>query len=138
MYPGATAQDVADAVAAPIEAQLSGLQGLLYFTSANASDGTMFLQIYFDVGRSQDLAAVDVQNAVQLAQPQLPDAVRQNGITILKANSDILAVVGLTLSLGAERTRLGPTVALAAFRPRDTVETLVARTAERNSGTPYG
>jgi hydrophobe/amphiphile efflux-1 (HAE1) family protein len=98
VYPGATAQDVADAVAAPIEAQLSGLQGLLYFTSANASDGTMFLQIYFDVSRSQDLAAVDVQNAVQLAQPQLPDAVRQNGITILKANSDILAVVALTSS----------------------------------------
>ena len=98
VYPGATAQDVADAVAAPIEAQLSGLQGLLYFTSANASDGSMFLQIYFDVSRPQDLAAVDVQNAVQLAQPQLPDAVRQNGVTILKANSDILAVVALSSS----------------------------------------
>jgi multidrug efflux pump subunit AcrB len=48
------------------------------------------------VSRSQDLAAVYVQNAVQLAQPQLPDAVRQNGITILKANSDILAVVALS------------------------------------------
>jgi multidrug efflux pump len=98
VYPGATAQDVADAVAAPIEEQLSGLQGLLYYTSANASDGSMFLQIYFDVSRSQDLAAVDVQNAVQLAQPQLPDAVRQNGITVLKANSDILAVVALSSS----------------------------------------
>ncbi|HUL02902.1 MAG TPA: multidrug efflux RND transporter permease subunit [Gemmatimonadales bacterium] len=96
VYPGATAQDVSDAVAAPIEAQLSGLQGLLYYSSANASDGTMFLQIYFDVSRSQDLAAVDVQNVVSLAQPQLPDAVRQNGITILKANTDILAVVALT------------------------------------------
>ncbi|HUK63682.1 MAG TPA: efflux RND transporter permease subunit, partial [Dongiaceae bacterium] len=96
VYPGATAQDVADAVAAPIEAQLSGLQGLLYYSSANASDGTMFLQIYFDVSRSQDLAAVDVQNVVALAQPQLPDAVRQNGITILKANTDILAVVALS------------------------------------------
>ncbi len=96
VYPGATAQDVADAVAAPIEQQLSGLQGLLYYTSANASDGSMLLQIYFDVSRSQDLAAVDVQNAVQLAQPQLPAPVRQNGITILKANTDILAVVALS------------------------------------------
>jgi hydrophobe/amphiphile efflux-1 (HAE1) family protein len=95
-YPGATAEDVAEAVAAPIEAQLSGLQGLLYYSSANASDGTMSLQIYFDVNRSQDLAAVDVQNAVKLAEPQLPDAVRQNGITILKANTDILGVVALT------------------------------------------
>jgi len=94
-YPGATAEDVAEAVAAPIEQQLSGLQGLLYYSSANASDGTMSLQIYFDVTRSQDLAAVDVQNAVKLAEPQLPDAVRQNGITILKANTDILGVVAL-------------------------------------------
>jgi len=96
VYPGATAQDVADAVAGPIEEQLSGLQGLLYYSSANASDGSMGLSIYFDVDRSQDLAQVDVQNAVQVATPQLPDAVRQNGLVILKANSDILAVVGLT------------------------------------------
>ena len=50
---------------------------------------------HFDVSRNQDLAAVDVQNAVKLAEPQLPDAVRTNGITILKANTDILAVVAL-------------------------------------------
>jgi multidrug efflux pump len=98
VYPGATAQDVAEAVAAPIEQQLSGLQGMLYYTSANASDGTMSLSIYFDVNRNQDLAAVDVQNAVQLASPQLPAAVRQLGISIIKANSDILGVVGLSSS----------------------------------------
>src|SRR5690242_14579742 len=97
-YPGATAEDVAEAVAAPIEAQLSGLQGLLYYSSANASDGTMSLQIYFDVNRSQDLAAVDVQNAVKLAEPQLPEAVRTNGITIIKANTDILAALALRSS----------------------------------------
>jgi hydrophobe/amphiphile efflux-1 (HAE1) family protein len=96
VYPGATAKDVADAVAGPLEQQLSGLQDLLYYSSANAGDGTMGLQVYFDVDRNQDLAAVDVQNAAQLAQPQLPEAVRQTGVTILKANSDILAVVGLT------------------------------------------
>jgi len=98
VYPGATAQDVAEAVAAPIEQQLSGLQGMLYYTSANAGDGTMSLTIYFDVNRNQDLAAVDVQNAVQLASPQLPAAVRQLGISIIKANSDILGVVGLSSS----------------------------------------
>ena len=98
VYPGATAQDVAEAVAAPIEEQLSGLQGMLYYTSANASDGTMTLSIYFDVTRNQDLAAVDVQNAVQLASPQLPAAVRQNGISIIKANTDILGVVALSSS----------------------------------------
>src|SRR5512146_1361507 len=97
-YPGATAQDVADAVAAPIEEQLSGLQGLLYYSSSNASDGSMNLSITFDVSRDQDLAATDVQNAVQLALPRLPDAVRENGITILKANPDILGVMALTSS----------------------------------------
>ncbi|HVZ48979.1 MAG TPA: multidrug efflux RND transporter permease subunit [Gemmatimonadaceae bacterium] len=95
VYPGATAQDVAEAVAAPIEQQLSGLQGMLYYTSANSSDGSMTLQIAFDVTRSQDLAAVDVQNAVKLAEPQLPDATRQIGVTVVKANTDILAVLAL-------------------------------------------
>jgi multidrug efflux pump len=98
VYPGATAQDVAEAVAAPIEEQLSGLQGLLYYSSANASDGSMSLGITFDVDRDQDLAAIDVQNAVQLALPRLPESVRQNGITILKANPDILGVVALSSS----------------------------------------
>jgi len=96
VYPGATAQDVAEAVAAPIEEQLGGLQGMLYYTSANGSDGSMNLSVYFDVSRDQDLAEVDVENAVQLAEPQLPASVRQNGISILKANTDILGVVGLT------------------------------------------
>lgn len=95
-YPGATAQDVAEAVAAPIEQQLSGLQGMLYYSSANSSDGSMTLQIAFDVTRSQDLAAVDVQNAVKLAEPQLPEATRQIGVTVVKANSDILGVLALT------------------------------------------
>ncbi|HEY2825901.1 MAG TPA: efflux RND transporter permease subunit, partial [Gemmatimonadales bacterium] len=95
-YPGATAEDVAEAVAAPIEQQMSGLQGLLYYSSANASDGSLALSLSFDVTRNQDLAAVDVQNAMKLAEPQLPDQVRQNGISIIKANTDILAVVALT------------------------------------------
>ncbi|HXC24930.1 MAG TPA: multidrug efflux RND transporter permease subunit [Gemmatimonadaceae bacterium] len=96
VYPGASALDVASAVAAPIEQQLAGLDGLLYFKSSNASDGSMNLSAFFDISRSQDLAAVDVQNALQVAEPQLPDAVRQYGITIKKANPDILLVAALT------------------------------------------
>jgi multidrug efflux pump len=94
-YPGASSEDAAQAVAAPIEEQLSGLQGMLYYASSNSSDGSTTITVTFDVSRSQDLAAVDVQNAVKLAEPQLPDAVRTNGITILKANTDILCVVAL-------------------------------------------
>ena len=97
-YPGASSEDAAQAVAAPIEEQLAGLQGLLYFASSNSSDGSTTITVTFDVSRNQDLAAVDVQNAVKLAEPQLPEAVRTNGITILKANTDILAVVSLQSS----------------------------------------
>jgi multidrug efflux pump len=96
VYPGATAEDVANAVAAPIEQQLSGLDGLLYFKSSNSSDGTMSLQVYFDLSRDLDLAAVDVQNQVSVAQPQLPQEVVRQGITITKAQTDILAVVALS------------------------------------------
>jgi len=94
-YPGATAEDVAQAVAAPIEQQLSGLDGLLYFKSSNASDGTMSLSVYFDISRNVDLAAVDVQNQVALAQPQLPQEVVRQGITVKKAQTDILLVAAL-------------------------------------------
>jgi len=96
VYPGATAEDVAKAVAAPIEQQLSGVQGLLYFKSSNSSDGTMNLQVYFDLSRDLDLAAVDVQNQVNVAEPQLPQEVVRQGITITKSQTDILAVLALS------------------------------------------
>jgi hypothetical protein len=98
VYPGASAQDVATSVAAPIEQQLAGLDGLLYYKSSNSSDGVMNLSVTFDISRDQDLAAVDVQNAIAVAEPQLPASVRQNGITVTKANADILMVGALTSS----------------------------------------
>lgn len=96
IYPGATAEDVAQAVAAPIEQQLSSMDGLLYFKSSNGSDGTMNLSIFFDISRDQDLAAVDVQNQVKLAEPQLPEEVRRQGITVKKSQPDILLMIALT------------------------------------------
>jgi multidrug efflux pump len=95
VYPGATAEDVAEAVAAPIEQQLSSMDGLLYFKSSNGSDGTMNLSIYFDISRDQDLAAVDVQNQVKLAEPQLPEEVRRQGITVKKSQPDVLLMIAL-------------------------------------------
>jgi len=96
VYPGATAQDVADAVAAPIEQQLSGMEGLLYFKSANSSDGVMNLSVFFDVSRNPDLAAVDVQNQIALAEPQLPQEVVRNGITVRKRQTAFLVVLALS------------------------------------------
>ena len=95
-YPGATAEDVAQAVAAPIEQQLSGLDGLLYYRSSNSSNGVMNLQVFFDIGRDQDIAAVDVQNAIKVAEPQLPEEVRRQGVVIRKAQTDILLVASVT------------------------------------------
>src|SRR5207253_145888 len=92
VYPGATAQDVAAAVAAPIEQQLSGLDGLLYFKSSNSSAGVMNLSVFFDVSRNPDLAAVDVQNQIALAEPPLPQEVVRNGITVQKRQTSILVV----------------------------------------------
>ena len=97
-FPGATSEDAAQAVAAPIEEQLASLQGMLYYSSTSSADGTAAIAVTFDLSRNQDLAAVDVQNAEKLAEPQLPDAVRTNGVTILKANTDILGIVALQSS----------------------------------------
>jgi len=96
VYPGASAEDVAQAVAAPIEQQLSGLDGLLYYQSANSNSGVMSMSVYFDISRDQDLAAVDVQNAVKLAEPQLPEEVRRQGVVVQKSvRANILMVVAL-------------------------------------------
>jgi hydrophobe/amphiphile efflux-1 (HAE1) family protein len=96
VYPGASAEDVANAVAAPIEQQLAGLDGLLYYKSSNSGDGVMNLSIYFDISRNQDLASIDVKNAISVVEPQLPPSVRQIGITITKANADLMLAGALT------------------------------------------
>src|SRR5690606_31951658 len=77
------------------EQQLSGLDGLLYFQSTNSSDGVMSLNVTFDISRDQDLAAVDVQNAIKVAEPLLPEEVRRNGIVVTKAQADILFATAL-------------------------------------------
>src|SRR2546428_855248 len=96
VYPGATAQDVADAVAAPIEQQLSGMQGLLYFKSANSSDGVMNLSVYFDISRNPDLAAVDVPNQIPRAQSQLPQEVVRNASVVKTRPTAFLVVLALS------------------------------------------
>jgi multidrug efflux pump len=95
-YPGATAEQVCTAVAAPIEQQLPGIQGLKYYKTSCGSDGSLAIQAYFDISRDLDLAAVDVQNRVQIATPQIPRQAQQLGITVLKAQTDILMGIAFT------------------------------------------
>jgi multidrug efflux pump len=92
-FPGASAQVVADTVAAPIEQQVNGVPGMLYMSSQSGNDGSYTLTVTFDIGTNLNTALVMVQNRVTLAMPQLPTQVQQQGITIRKKTPDILQVI---------------------------------------------
>jgi len=94
-YPGANAKTVAETVATPIEEQVNGVENMLYMSSQSTNDGAMNLTITFKVGTNLDVAQVQVQNRVAVAQPQLPPEVQQVGITVKKAAPDITLVVSL-------------------------------------------
>src|SRR5579883_1714079 len=83
-YPGASAQVVADTVAAPIEQQVTGVPGMLYMSSQCGNDGSYTLSTTFDVSIDLNTALVMVQNRVTQALPQLPSQVQNQGITIRK------------------------------------------------------
>lgn len=95
-YPGANAKTVADTVATPIEEQVNGVEHMLYMSSQCTNDGAMKLTVTFRVGTNLDVAQVQVQNRVAIAQPQLPEDVQRQGITIKKASPDITVVVALS------------------------------------------
>ena len=95
VYPGASAQVIADAVAAPIEQEVNGVEGMLYMQSTSAADGSYTLQITFDVGTNVDIASVLVQNRVSIAQPKLPEEVRRQGVTTKKVSTSLVIVSAL-------------------------------------------
>ena len=92
-YPGASAQVIADTVAAPIEQSVTGVPGMLYMSSQMGNDGTYSMSVTFDVDVDLNTALVMVQNRVALAMPQLPTPVQNQGITIRKKTPDILCMV---------------------------------------------
>lgn len=94
-YPGANAQVVEQTVATPIEEQVNGAEGMVYMQSTS-SNGQMVLNVTFDLSRDPDLAAVDVQNRVSLAEPSLPEDVTREGISIKKRSVDFVDLVTLT------------------------------------------
>src|SRR4051812_36582486 len=95
-FPGANATVVAQSIAAPIEQQVNGARNMIYMDSKSANDGTYNLTLTFDVGTNQDLAAVDVQNRVAIAQTSLPQDVIRQGVQIRKQSTDFLEVLALT------------------------------------------
>ena len=94
-YPGADAKTLADSVAAPIEAQINGVDNMIYMTSASSSSGQLTLTVYFTLDTDPDMAQVQVQNRVSLAEPQLPDAVTQQGVSVQKKASSIMMLIGV-------------------------------------------
>ncbi|MGB7414748.1 MAG: efflux RND transporter permease subunit, partial [Thermosynechococcaceae cyanobacterium] len=94
-YNGADAQTVEDAVTTILEREINGAEGLRYMTSSSSNDGTSSITATFEASRDQDIAAVDVQNRVSQAEPQLPDSVLQTGVTVSKESSNILMAFGL-------------------------------------------
>jgi len=95
-YPGASAETLARTVAAPIEEQLSGVEGLLYFNSSSASNGTLTITGTFEVGTDINNATIQVNNRVQIALPRLPDDVRRTGVVVQKRSTDILMAVAIS------------------------------------------
>src|SRR4051812_19534674 len=88
-YPGANAKTVAETVATPIEEQINGVEGMIYMSSQSTNDGGMILTITFKLGTDLDIAQVQVQNRVAIAQPLLPQDVQRAGIVVKKASPNI-------------------------------------------------
>jgi HAE1 family hydrophobic/amphiphilic exporter-1 len=95
-YPGATAETLAETVAAPLEESINGVENMLYMSSSATGDGSLAITVTFKQGVNVDQAQVLVQNRVSTAEPRLPAEVRQIGVTVAKNSPDILMVIALT------------------------------------------
>jgi HAE1 family hydrophobic/amphiphilic exporter-1 len=94
-YSGANAEVVEKAVTDVLERQINGVEGLRYISSSSSNDGTSSITATFARNRDKDIAAVDVQNRVALAEPQLPDSVKQTGVQVSKESTNLLLAIGL-------------------------------------------
>jgi len=94
-YPGASADIVAATVVTPIEQQINGVENMIYMSSNSTADGRFSINVSFELGTSLDIAQVQVQNRVAIAQPRLPSDVRNIGVTVTKKSPDLMMVVHL-------------------------------------------
>jgi hydrophobic/amphiphilic exporter-1 (mainly G- bacteria), HAE1 family len=94
-YSGASAEVVESGITNILERQINGVEGLKYMTSSSSNDGTSTITVTFDASRNKDLAAVDVQNRVSVAEAQLPDVVQRTGVRVTKQSSNLLMAIGL-------------------------------------------
>ncbi|MEA3373304.1 MAG: efflux RND transporter permease subunit [Campylobacterota bacterium] len=95
-FTGANAYDVEETVTRPLEDKLNGVQGMIYIESSSTSAGESAVNIYFEPGYDLDIAAVDVQNKVELAKPSLPSEVKQSGVSVDKKSPSIVCLIGVS------------------------------------------
>lgn len=94
-YIGADAETVEKAVTTVLEREINGVEGMRYISSNSSNNGVSKITVTFDASRNKDIAAVDVQNRVSLADPQLPEEVRETGVTVSKQNNNFLMALSL-------------------------------------------
>ena len=95
VYPGADAKTVGDSVASPIEAQINGVENMLYMNSTSSNTGQMSITVYFALNTDPDIAQVAVQNRVNLAMPMLPQSVVQYGVSVQKRSACPLMIISI-------------------------------------------
>ena len=94
-YPGANAKTVADTVITPIEAEVNGVQDMIYMSSKSANDGTATITVTFAIGTDPEMNTVNTNNRVAIATPKLPEEVRRQGVTVKQKSSQILMILSL-------------------------------------------
>ena len=95
-FPGANSLVVEETVASVVEAEVNGVEGMIYMSSKSANDGSYTLTVTFEVGTDGDLAQINVQNRVALATPKLPEEVNRRGVSVTKQSTNMLMVVTVT------------------------------------------
>lgn len=100
VYPGADARTIAETVAAPIEQEVNGVEGMIYMSSVSANDGSMNLTVTFAPGTDLDTANVLTQNRVAVAEARLPEEVKRQGVTVKKQSTDVVMYIGFSSPQG--------------------------------------